>query len=78
LWEESVAGEEGRWREVGIREQQERWMVMMVTAAGILAFKNDAVGFLAGCCCHGAYKVADWLERRQAGGLLGERRPLLR
>jgi hypothetical protein len=50
----------------------------MVTAAGILAFKNDAIGFLAGCCCHGAYKVADWVERRQAGGMLGERRPLLR
>ncbi|KAK4104327.1 hypothetical protein N658DRAFT_505057 [Parathielavia hyrcaniae] len=83
LWEESVVGEDGegvggRWRKVGVAEQRERWMVMMVTAAGILAFKNDAVGFLAGCCCHAAYKVADWVEGRQAQGLLGERRPLLR
>ncbi|KAK4121025.1 pali-domain-containing protein [Parathielavia appendiculata] len=84
LWEERAVrdddgvGIRGRWREVGVAEQHERWMVMMVTAAGILAFKNDAVGFLAGCCCHGAYKVADWVERRQSQGLLGERRPLLR
>ncbi|KAK4236425.1 hypothetical protein C8A03DRAFT_16920 [Achaetomium macrosporum] len=83
-WEDtsSVAGEEGagngnerRWREVGVREQQERWMVMMVTAAGTLAFKSDAVGFVAGCCCHGAYRVADGVERRW--GAEGERRPLL-
>ncbi|AEO62372.1 uncharacterized protein THITE_2152701 [Thermothielavioides terrestris NRRL 8126] len=90
LWEESVAEGEGvgvgffrrrRCREVGVREQQERWMVMMVTAAGILAFKNDAVGFLAGCCCHAAYRAADCVERRQAEGrwgLVGERLPLLR
>jgi hypothetical protein len=57
---------------------QERWMVMMVTAAGTLAFGNDAVGFVAGCCCHGAYRVADWGERRWGRGLVGERRPLLR
>ncbi|KAL2140369.1 hypothetical protein VTI28DRAFT_3861 [Corynascus sepedonium] len=60
------------------KEREERWMVMMVTAAGTLAFKNDAVGFLAGCCCYGAYKVSDRVERR--GGVLqggGERRPLL-
>ncbi|KAG7288609.1 hypothetical protein NEMBOFW57_004963 [Staphylotrichum longicolle] len=39
-----TGGEEERWREIGKAEQEERWMVMMVTAAGILAFKNDAVG----------------------------------
>jgi hypothetical protein len=55
-------------------ELQERWMVMMVTAAGTTAFGNDAVGFVAGCCCHGAYRVADWGE----GRMTGERRPLLR
>lgn len=63
---------------VGVGELQERWVVMMVTAAGTLAFGNDAVGFVAGCCCHGAYKVADWGERRWARGVAGERRPLLR
>ncbi|KAK4243952.1 hypothetical protein C7999DRAFT_17753 [Corynascus novoguineensis] len=60
------------------KEREERWMVMMVTAAGTLAFKNDAVGFLAGCCCHGAYKVSDWAERRGVLRGEGERRPLLR
>ncbi|KAL2190802.1 hypothetical protein L209DRAFT_673073 [Thermothelomyces heterothallicus CBS 203.75] len=59
------------------KEREERWMVMMVTAAGTLAFKNDAVGFLAGCCCHAAYKTADWTERRRVWEVAGERRPLL-
>ncbi|KAL2173203.1 uncharacterized protein P884DRAFT_252357 [Thermothelomyces heterothallicus CBS 202.75] len=59
------------------KEREERWMVMMVTAAGTLAFKNDAVGFLAGCCCHAAYKIADWTERRRVWEVAGERRPLL-
>ncbi|KAL2128122.1 hypothetical protein VTI74DRAFT_9632 [Chaetomium olivicolor] len=87
LWEECQgasdesgggAGVVRKCREVGEREQQERWMVMMVTAAGIVAFKNDAVGFAAGCCCHGAYRVADWIERRREGRWgFGERRPLL-
>ena len=34
------------------KESRERWMVMLVTAAGCLAFKNDAVGFIAGLCWH--------------------------
>jgi hypothetical protein len=61
-----------------VRERQEKWMVMMVTAAGTLAFRNDLVGFLAGLCCHGAYRTADWVERLwdpEEGQ--GERRPLL-
>jgi hypothetical protein len=83
LWEDSVQEEEEegrgngrRCRELGVLEQQERWMVMMVTAAGTLAFKSDAVGFVAGCCCHGAYRVADRVERRWVE-TEGERRPLL-
>ncbi|KAL2148680.1 hypothetical protein VTH82DRAFT_1827 [Thermothelomyces myriococcoides] len=66
----------GRGRERG-KEREERWMVMMVTAAGTLAFKNDAVGFLAGCFCHAAYKFADWTEQRRVWEAVGERRPLL-
>ncbi|KAL2157390.1 hypothetical protein VTH06DRAFT_6209 [Thermothelomyces fergusii] len=70
---DGVEREEGR-----EREREERWMVMMVTAAGTLAFRNDAVGFLAGCLCHAAYRVADWTEeRRRAWEGVGERRPLL-
>lgn len=86
-WEEgvsSVAQEGGngsgsgrRYREVGVREQQERWMVMLVTATGTLASRSDAVGFVAGCCCHGAYRVADQVERRWGAETDGERRPLL-
>ncbi|KAL2017989.1 hypothetical protein VTK56DRAFT_1369 [Thermocarpiscus australiensis] len=87
----TTGGEEGddgvvrrtrRDREVSAAEQQERWMVMLVTAAGLLAFKNDAVGFLAGVVCHASYKVADWVESRRQSGFggtwfSGERRPLL-
>ncbi|KXX73435.1 Molybdate transporter 1 [Madurella mycetomatis] len=50
--------------DVGGRERQEGWTVMMVTAGGILAFKNDAVGFLAGLGCHLSYRAAGWLEGR--------------
>jgi hypothetical protein len=62
-------------------EAEEGWMVMMVTAMGILAFKNDAVGFLAGMACHAAYRVSRWVESRWGligSGRQGERRPLLR
>ncbi|GAB1313940.1 Molybdate transporter 1 [Madurella fahalii] len=74
------SGEDG-----GGRETQEGWTVMMVTAAGILAFKNDAVGFLAGVGCHLSYKAAGWVEGRRGDaregsgvGESGERRALLR
>jgi hypothetical protein len=74
-WLVGGGGGGGLWGGVGWGgELQERWMVMMVTAAGTTAFGNDAVGFVAGCCCHGAYRVADWGE----GRMTGERRPLLR
>ncbi|KAK3370222.1 putative sulfate transporter [Podospora didyma] len=63
------------------KRPQERLNVMLTTAAGILAFKNDAVGFALGMLCHGAYKLADYVERKQAarGHLLrcDEGRPLL-
>jgi hypothetical protein len=39
-------------------------MVMLVTAAGCLAFKNDAVGFLAGLCWHYGLLVPGWAEGR--------------
>ena len=41
-----------------------RWNVMLVTAAGILAFRNDALGFLAGMLCHWAYMLSDRLSKR--------------
>jgi hypothetical protein len=82
LWESSVEGATGllrRHREVSEQERAERWTVMLMTAAGMLAFKNTAVGFIAGMLCYGAYLLADLVERRRAGNVLrGERSPLLR
>ena len=49
-------------------EGKRRWAVMFMTVAGILAFKNDAVGFLAGMLCHWGFKVQDRLEARRAAG----------
>ncbi len=47
------------------QQKRERWTVMLMTAACLLAFKNDAVGFLAGLLSHAAYRWADWLDARQ-------------
>ncbi|KAI1762842.1 hypothetical protein GGR53DRAFT_397466 [Hypoxylon sp. FL1150] len=77
LWEASVdQGQHKRHRDVSDEERSERWTVMLMTTAGILAFKNDAVGFVAGMLCHWAYKTVDWVERRRGHGT-GERTPLL-
>ncbi|KAJ4413869.1 hypothetical protein N0V82_008270 [Gnomoniopsis sp. IMI 355080] len=82
LWESSVSDDEGgvgstikRHREVGDEERSERWTVMLMTTAGILAFKNDAVGFLAGLLTWYAYGVSHAAERRW--GSRWERQPLL-
>ncbi|ERT02242.1 hypothetical protein HMPREF1624_00540 [Sporothrix schenckii ATCC 58251] len=48
------------------QQKRERWTVMLMTAACLLAFKNDAVGFVAGLLCHGAYRLADALEARRS------------
>lgn len=49
-------------------ERKDRWMVMFFTVGGLLAFKNDGVGFIAGMLCHGANELAkawdDWGSRR--------------
>lgn len=69
LWEraEREQADDGRAREekraMVEREARERWMVMLVTAAGCLAFKNDAVGFIAGLCWHYGLMIPGWAER---------------
>ncbi|KAL7623210.1 hypothetical protein AAE478_006891 [Parahypoxylon ruwenzoriense] len=81
LWEASVDQQPrrlGRHRDVSDQERTERWTVMLMTTAGILAFKNDAVGFVAGLLCHWAYQAADWVERKRRESGLGERTSLLR
>lgn len=79
LWEPSVEGSNKRHRSVGDEERAHRWNVMLVTTAGILAFKNDGVGFLAGMLCYYAHQMAEWAERKWhvRGHRLSEREPLL-
>ena len=64
LCHEPPAGSTTR-RGLGDGERLERWTVMLMTTAGIMAFRNDAVGFLAGMLCHWAYRAAHWLEQRK-------------
>lgn len=53
-------------REPDEKERQQRWLVMMITVAGILAFKNDAVGFIAGLLCHWSMQLPQrWWRRRE-------------
>lgn len=47
-------------------ERKRRWSVMLVTVAGPLAFKNDAVGFLAGMVCHWSYHIPSLYSRHGA------------
>jgi hypothetical protein len=48
-------------------ERTQAFTVMLVTVAGLLAFRNDAVGFVAGLACHGAYKLPTWLQQSRTG-----------
>jgi len=91
LWEAAVAdgaaaargdgifgGAARRCKQLTDQERRERWAVMLMTAGGILAFKNDAVGFIAGMLCHGAYRLADCMAKRRSYHRAGEANPLLR
>lgn len=82
LWESSVEGAGGvlrRHRNLSEQERAERWTVMLMTTAGMLAFKNTAVGFAAGMLCYWSYRLVDYIERRRGSNpLSGERSPLLR
>ena len=50
-------------------ERKRRWAVCFMTVAGILAFRNDAVGFMAGMLCHWSFKMQDRWEQRSTGRL---------
>ena len=71
-------GRASRHRELSDEERVERWTVMLMTTAGLLAFRNDALGFLAGMLCYWSYRlserVSSWRTRRFSGS---ERTPLL-
>ncbi|KAK1068720.1 hypothetical protein LTR74_005378 [Friedmanniomyces endolithicus] len=58
--EDDRAGHEGKGKVE--EERKERWMVMLVTVAGCLAFRNDAVGFLAGMVWYWGLRVPIWIE----------------
>lgn len=74
LWEDAEneaeggysAGRAKKFREPDEQERKERWAIMLVTVAFLLAFKNDAVGFLAGMFWHWGLRVSAWMERRQS------------
>ena len=48
------------------QERKRRWAVMFMTVAGILAFKNDAIGFSAGMLCHWSFQWQEILEERRS------------
>lgn len=42
-------------------ERKKRWTVMLVTAGLLVAFKNDAIGFIAGLFCHWSYTLPEYV-----------------
>lgn len=87
LWRDAVYADSGvangmphRQRDLCDEERMERWTVMLTTTGGILAFRNDAMGFLAGMLCHGAYRLSDLVQERSRKHAASstERDPLLR
>lgn len=85
LWQESAdasnSGITRRHKALTDAERLERWTIMLMTTAGIMAFRNDAVGFAAGMLCHWAYRLSDWVVEKRSNRLSitsSERSPLLR
>ncbi|KAH6604854.1 sulfate transporter [Trichoderma cornu-damae] len=66
-------------RNLSDEERLERWTVMLVTTSGLLAFRNDAVGFLAGMLCHSSYRLSERFMGWKNGHSIvsSERAPLL-
>lgn len=67
LWENTEAENEEERPAHKVRQdleqdRKDRWVVMLITVAGCLAFKNDAVGFLAGLLWHWALKLPGLIE----------------
>jgi hypothetical protein len=69
-------------RSLDDRERRERWMVMLVTVAALLTFRNDGVGFLAGLTWHWGFRATRIFEeqrtrRHEREQIPGEERGLL-
>lgn len=58
-----VDKDSGTPKQIEVDERKRRWTIMLVTVAGILTFKNDGVGFVAGMLCHWSYFVGAMTER---------------
>ncbi|KAK4539426.1 hypothetical protein LTR36_010947 [Oleoguttula mirabilis] len=74
VWEQAEEdNEDGRpahkTRQQDERERGDKWMVMLITVAGCLAFKNDAIGFLAGLIWHWSLRLPSWIERMRHGSI---------
>ena len=41
-------------------QRKQRWTTMFVTTGFLIAFKNDAIGFLAGMLCHCSYLIPSY------------------
>lgn len=73
LWERAEQDVNGRLsvtreeKEEVERQRGESWLIMLITVAGCLAFKNDSVGFLAGLVWHWGLKMPALIERRWYG-----------
>ena len=50
-------------KEIDDVERRRRWMTMLTTLGMLLAFRNDAIGFLAGMICHWSYEVPGLINR---------------
>ena len=65
LWEVSMSDDNGvllkKQREITEEERRARWSVMLVTVAALLAFRNDAVGFIAGLTWHSGLHAPKYL-----------------
>ncbi|KZF19054.1 sulfate transporter-like protein [Xylona heveae TC161] len=72
LWENAEVNEEDsgegqkHFREPDQEERRQRWAVMMMTVGGMLTFRNDAVGFIAGMLCHATLNAPIWWRNRKA------------
>ncbi|KIW89630.1 uncharacterized protein Z519_09786 [Cladophialophora bantiana CBS 173.52] len=62
----SKEGAGARRTEITDEEKKRRWTVMFVTAGLLVAFKNDAIGFAAGMCCHWSFQLSSYLTQRAA------------
>ena len=51
---------------VNEEEKARRYLVMFATVGGILAYKNDLVGFLLGMASHWTLKSVAWVQQRRS------------